>query len=82
MPAARLGVLSLLCHRAGTIAGGGDGTITLFNESGRDLAQTRLEGGVVAMSFSPDKEEASGAVAGTARDPVRGVLHLGRVSMA
>lgn len=57
IPAARLGLLSLLCHPGGTVAGGGDGTITLFNESGRDCAQTELPGGVVAMSFSPDHKE-------------------------
>lgn len=57
IPVARLGVLSLLCHDGGTVAGGGDGTVTLFDQSGKDYAQTELRGGVVAMSFSPDRTE-------------------------
>ncbi|CAM9810711.1 unnamed protein product, partial [Choristocarpus tenellus] len=62
VPAARLGVLSLLCHPQGTVTGGGDGTVTLFDLRSRDFAQTTLQGGVVAMSFSPDRSE---IVAGT-----------------
>lgn len=57
IPAARLGVLSLLCHAGGTVAGGGDGTVTLFDPSCKDYAQTELRGGVVSMSFSPDRTE-------------------------
>ena len=57
MPASRLGALSLLCHAGGTVVGGGDGTITCFDNSGEDYAQTTLRGGVVAMSFSPDRTE-------------------------
>lgn len=57
VPAARLGVLSLLCHAGGTITGGGDGTVTLFDSSCKDYAQTELRGGVVAMSFSADRAE-------------------------
>lgn len=57
VPAARLGALSLLCHAGGTVIGGGDGTITLFDAACRDYAQTELRGGVVAMSFSPDRTE-------------------------
>lgn len=37
--------------------GGGDGTITLFDNACKDYAQTELRGGVVAMSFSPDRTE-------------------------
>lgn len=40
--------------------GGGDGTITLFDAACKDYAQTELRGGVVAMSFSPDRTEARG----------------------
>lgn len=61
IPAARLGALSLLCHAGGTVIGGGDGTITLFDAACRDYAQTELRGGVVAMSFSPDRTEVSEA---------------------
>lgn len=57
MPAARLGALSLLCHAGGTVVGGGDGTVTLFDSACKDYAQTELRGGVVAMSFSPDRTE-------------------------
>lgn len=57
VPAARLGVLSLLCHAGGTVTGGGDGTVTLFDSSCKDYAQTELRGGVVAMSFSADRAE-------------------------
>lgn len=57
IPAARLGALSLLCHAGGTVIGGGDGTITLFDAACRDYAQTELQGGVVAMSFSPGRTE-------------------------
>lgn len=56
-PAARLGALSLLCHVGGTIVGGGDGTVTLFDNAGRDYAQTELRGGVIAMSFNADQTE-------------------------
>ncbi|CAN0463035.1 unnamed protein product, partial [Ectocarpus sp. 8 AP-2014] len=65
IPAARLGALSLLCHAGGTVIGGGDGTITLFDSACKDYAQTELRGGVVSMSFSPDRTEARGIVAGT-----------------
>ncbi|CAM9354076.1 unnamed protein product, partial [Ectocarpus sp. 4 AP-2014] len=65
IPAARLGALSLLCHTGGTVIGGGDGTITLFDSACKDYAQTELRGGVVSMSFSPDRTEARGIVAGT-----------------
>lgn len=41
---------------------GGDGTITTFDASLTDRQQCRLDGPVVAMSFSPDKAE---LVAGT-----------------
>lgn len=37
--------------------GGGDGTVTLFDNFGKSHAQTPLRGSVVAMSFSPDKNE-------------------------
>lgn len=57
IPAARLGALSLVCHARGTIIGGGDGTVTLFDNSCKDYAQTELRGGVVAMSFSADQTE-------------------------
>lgn len=57
IPAARLGALSLACHAGGTVIGGGDGTITLFDNSCKDYAQTELRGGVVAMSFSADQTE-------------------------
>lgn len=57
VPVSRLGVLSLLCYAGGTVAGGGDGTVTLFDPSSKDYAQTELRGGVVAMSFSPDRTE-------------------------
>ena len=57
IPAARLGALSLICHAGGTVIGGGDGTITLFDNSCKDYAQTELRGGVVAMSFSADQTE-------------------------
>ncbi|CAM9394301.1 unnamed protein product, partial [Discosporangium mesarthrocarpum] len=57
IPAARLGVLSLLCHPEGVVVGGGDGTVTLFDRRSRDFAQAGLRGGVVAMSFSPDRSE-------------------------
>lgn len=40
--------------------GGGDGTITLFDSACKDYAQTELRGGVVSMSFSPDRTEARG----------------------
>lgn len=49
----------MLCHASGTVAGGGDGTITLFDSACRDYAQTQVEGGVVAMSMSPDRAEVS-----------------------
>lgn len=57
IPAARLGALSLLCHAGGTVIGGGDGTITLFDNACKDYAQTELRGGVVTMSFNPDRTE-------------------------
>lgn len=37
--------------------GGGDGTVTLFDNFGERHAQTSLRGRVVAMSFSPGKKE-------------------------
>jgi len=60
--ACRLGILSLLSWPEGVICGGGDGTITTFDASLTDRQQCRLDGPVVAMSFSPDKAE---LVAGT-----------------
>jgi len=75
--ACKLGVLSLLSWPEGVIVGGGDGTITTFDnkhlsEDGGgarstntplvEKHQTRINGGVVAMGFSPDKAE---IVAGT-----------------
>lgn len=57
IPSARLGALSLVCHSRGTAIGGGDGTITLFDKSCKDYAQTELRGGVVAMSLSADQTE-------------------------
>lgn len=57
IPAASLGALSILCHAGGTVIGGGDGTVTLFDNSGKDYGQTELQGGVVTMSFSADRTE-------------------------
>jgi WD40 repeat protein len=61
--AAKSGVQALLCSRAGVFAGGGDGTVTSFDERLHDSAQAQLDGAVVALSFSPDRTE---LVAGTA----------------
>ena len=62
IPACRLGILSLLSWPEGVICGGGDGTVTTFDSGFVDKQQCRLNGPVVAMSFSPDKAE---IVAGT-----------------
>ncbi len=62
IPACRLGILSLLSWPEGVICGGGDGTITTFDSRFTDKQQCKLDGPVVAMSFSPDKAE---IVAGT-----------------
>ncbi|CAM9768810.1 unnamed protein product [Chrysoparadoxa australica] len=62
MPACRLGALSLLSWPGGVLVGGGDGTITMFDERMRDVAQGSVSGAVVALSFSPDRLE---VVAGT-----------------
>jgi hypothetical protein len=67
VPACRLGILSLLSWPEGVICGGGDGTITTFDSTYVDKQQCRLDGPVVAMSFSPDKAE---IVAGTATGQV------------
>lgn len=57
VPAARLGALSLLSHAGGTVIGGGDGTVTLFDNFYKDYAQTELRGGMVTLSFSADRTE-------------------------
>ncbi|GMH95472.1 hypothetical protein TrST_g9575 [Triparma strigata] len=62
VPACRLGILSLLSWPEGVICGGGDGTITTFDSRLIDRQQCKLDGPVIAMSFSPDKAE---LVAGT-----------------
>lgn len=55
--AARLGALSLICHAGGTVIGGGDGTVTFFDNACKDYAQAELRGGVVALSLSADQTE-------------------------
>mmetsp|Transcript_29123 Transcript_29123/g.38302 ORF Transcript_29123/g.38302 Transcript_29123/m.38302 type:complete len:626 (+) Transcript_29123:45-1922(+) len=55
--ACHLGVGHLITCPEGLLAGGGDGTVTLFNQQLVDTAQVRLEGPVNAVALSPDGRE-------------------------
>jgi len=57
IPACRLGVGHLIRCPHGILTGGGDGTVTLFDQNLRDVAQAQLGGPVVALALSPDGEE-------------------------
>jgi WD40 repeat protein len=66
-PTCSMGVLSIINYTdeygsQWTFAGGGDGTVTKFDETCTDVAQAQLPGGVVALSLSPDNLE---IIAGT-----------------
>eukprot|EP00611_Tribonema_gayanum_P032523 TRINITY_DN9777_c0_g1_i1.p1 TRINITY_DN9777_c0_g1~~TRINITY_DN9777_c0_g1_i1.p1 ORF type:complete len:614 (+),score=249.53 TRINITY_DN9777_c0_g1_i1:165-2006(+) len=58
VPVCRRGTHAVLSTpQGGIIVGGGDGTVTVFDAQLRDVAQTTLQGAVVALSFSPDRLE-------------------------
>eukprot|EP01041_Mallomonas_annulata_P006524 gene6524-13197_t len=66
IPATNLGLGSILAFEKGIILGGGDSSIKFFDHNQRMRSQVRVDGAVIAMSFSPDKLEViAGTVNGT-----------------
>lgn len=57
VPATKMGIMSILSHSDGVIAGCGDNTIKFFDTTGKYLRESRVDGAVQGMSFGPGKQE-------------------------
>lgn len=67
VPAARMGLSSILASTEGIIVGGGDASIRYYDHNHQLRGTAKLDGGVVAMSYSPDMLE---VIAGTSNGTI------------